>query len=240
MSKQLSFQYGDSTIQFEVECSPRRRTVQIAVQASGKVIVTSPSNRSDDELITIVSRKAHWITQKLFMMKSTRSQPVIRELVSGESLLYLGRNYRLALQLDMNIKKPIISLTNGVFYITSQSSEQEYLRPHMINWYKKKAVQKIQERINYFAVKLGVQPKEIHIKEQKKRWGSCTNGNKLYFNWRSILAPAHILDYIIVHELCHLLEKNHSIHFWALLRVVIPDHEFRKQWLMENGVKLDL
>jgi hypothetical protein len=240
MNKQLSVAYGNATIPFEVEYSSRRRTVQISVQAPGKVVVTAPSGRSDKELLDAVSRKARWITQKLYMMKSMRSQPVVREFVSGESLLYLGRNYRLALLLDPNVKKPVISLTKGVFSITTKTSDRDYLRPLMIDWYKHKADLKIRERIKYFAAKTGVTPKSVAIKEQKKRWGSCTSTGILYFNWRSILAPAHILDYIVAHELCHLIEKSHSSRFWAMLRAVMPDYEVRKQWLKENGVKLDV
>ena len=80
----------------------------------------------------------------------------------------------------------------------------------------------------------------VRIKEQEKRWGSCAKDGTLYFNWRGVLAPAHILDYIVVHELCHLIEQRHSSRFWSLLRAVMPGYELRKNWLMENGAKLNL
>lgn len=239
-SKILSFPYGDSIISFTPYYSSRRKTIEIAVEAPGQVIVTSPEGRTDEEIIKVVSRKAKWITQQLYNMKDIRFQPVLREFVSGEALLYMGRNYRLNLQLDPALRKPIVTLTKGIFSIQTKSAEQDYLRPYMIDWYKQKCSHKIQKRVDYYAIKFGVQPKEIRVKEQKKRWASCTLDNTLYFNWRCILAPSSIMDYIIVHELCHILEKSHSSRFWSLLRTVMPDYEARKKWLMDNGVKLDV
>lgn len=238
--KTLSFPYGDSTIRFTPYYSSRRKTIEIAVDAPGQVIVTSPQGRTDEEIIQVVTRKAKWITQQLYKMKDIRFQPVMREFVNGEALLYMGRNYRLDLRCDPDLSKPVVVLSKGIFSIQTKSTEQDYLRPFMIDWYKQKCYQKIQKRIDYYAVKLGVQTKVIHVKEQKKRWASCTLDNTLYFNWRCILAPSPILDYIIVHELCHILEKSHSARFWSLFRTVMPDYEARKKWLMDNGVKLDV
>jgi predicted metal-dependent hydrolase len=174
------------------------------------------------------------------LLKDVRYQPVVRELVNGESFLYLGRNYRLSISLNEKLRKPVISLTNGVFLIESPSLESEYLRKYLVRWYKLKASIRIKQRIEYFAPKVGVTPTAVRIKEQEKRWGSCTNDGILYFNWRGVLAPAMVLDYIVAHELCHLKEKDHSNRFWGLLRAVMPDYEMRKQWLMENGVKIDI
>ena len=240
MNKQLSFEYGNATIPFEVEYSPRRRTVQIAVQGPGKVMVTAPAGRSDQELLDVVSKKGRWITQKLFMMKSMRLEPVFREMVSGETFPYLGRGYRLDLQMDEDAKKPSISLKAGQIKMHSKSMDQEYLRSHLIAWYRSKAEELISDRVQYYSGKMGVIPKTVNIKDQKKRWGSCTTTGSLYFNWRSIMAPAPVIDYIVVHELCHLLELKHSTRFWSLLRAVMPEFEARKQWLKENGVKLDV
>jgi len=238
--KILFISYGDSIISFTLYYSSRRKTIEIAVEAPGQVIVTSPEARTDEEIIKVVSSKAKWITQQLYNMKDIRFQPVLREFVNGEALLYMGRNYRLNLQLEPALRKPVVTLTKGIFSIQTKTADQDYLRPYMIDWYKQKCSHKIQKRVDYYAVKLGVQPKEIHVKEQKKRWASCTLDNTLYFNWRCILAPSPIMDYIIVHELCHILEKCHSSRFWSLLRTVMPEYEARKKWLMDNGVKLDV
>mgnify|MGYP001194195711 FL=1 len=119
MNKILSFPYGDQVICFQTVYSKRRKTAEIAVEAPGEVIVTAPVGRSDDELVALVSKKARWITQQLYEMKAVRFQPVIREIVNGESLLYLGRNYRIDLQMEEDLTKPTIKLYHGVFAIRS-------------------------------------------------------------------------------------------------------------------------
>src|SRR6056297_2456867 len=151
MSKTLSFSYGDKLIRFRTVYSKRRKTAEIAVEAPGQVIVTAPAGRSDKELVDLVSEKAHWITQQLYEMKAVRFQPVIRELVNGESLLYLGRNYRIDIKMEENTKKPMVKLYQGVFRICSRSIDPDFLRPHLIAWYRDKATMKIRSRVKYFA-----------------------------------------------------------------------------------------
>jgi predicted metal-dependent hydrolase len=110
----------------------------------------------------------------------------------------------------------------------------------MLNWYRKKAREQINERIKYYQPKVGVQPARITVKEQKKRWGSCSSRGNLNFNWRAVMAPSPVLDYIIVHELCHLKHHNHSREFWNLLASILPDYKNRREWLKKNGVRLNL
>jgi hypothetical protein len=227
-------------IPFEVVYSSRRRTIQIAIRAPGQVVVTAPARCTDRELHALVAKKARWITKKLDAMRSAPTAPVVRELVSGETLPYLGRDCRLELQLDAKVRKPAIALVAGQISIHSKAADQAYLRAHLIAWYGNRAAEMISARVRHFADKMGVAPQAVTVKNQKKRWGSCTSTGKIYFNWRGILAPPPVIDYIVVHELCHLLEMNHSARFWSRLRAILPDYEIQKKWLKENGSKLDV
>ena len=240
MDKVLSVPYGNTVIEFHPTYSTRRKTVEIAVEPPGKVIVTAPAGSPDEALIDLVSKKAFWITQQLYKMRSIRTQAVARELINGESLLYQGRSYRLAIEIDEALKKASVKLDRGLFQVRSRSDDPAMVRKLLVAWYRGKAAEKAEERLHYFAPKLGVAVPAFQIKDQLKRWGSCTAKGQLIFNWRCAMAPAPILDYIVVHELCHLLESQHTARFWNLIRAIMPDYETRKQWLMENGVKLDL
>jgi predicted metal-dependent hydrolase len=137
------------------------------------------------------------------------------------------------------VRKPVIMLDHEQLHINVHSEDQAYLRLHLTAWYHDRAAERVGERIIYYAHQMGVSPRAVRIKDQKKRWGSCTSGGNLYINWRCILAPAPILDYIVVHELCHLLVMNHSAHFWVRVRSILPDFEARRKWLRVNGITLD-
>jgi predicted metal-dependent hydrolase len=167
-------------------------------------------------------------------------EPIQRKFVNGESFMYLGRNYSLQIYLDSTIKKPEVKLFRGEFIITSGNKNEEILIIAMELWYSNRAEEVIKERIKYYQKLFNITPKGIKIKEQKKRWISCTLNNELLFNWKSIIAKSASLDYIIVHEMCHMLHKNHTNEFWELVASMLPDYKARKEWLRNYDVRMDL
>lgn len=234
-----SIQYGTKTIEYTISFRDRK-TLEISVEPPNTVTVVAPTGTTEETINLYVKKKANWIVQKLFLFKDMEFQKINRQMVSGEALLYLGRNYTLQLVDDPSLTKPEVRLFQGKFIVTTPTRDEQTLQKAMIDWYKQKATKKITERANYYQHYFKRKPTAIKVKEQQKRWGSCTQNNELLFNWRSIMAPAHILDYIIVHEMCHLYYMNHSQEFWDLLNSVMPDYEQRKEWLKNNGVRLDL
>jgi predicted metal-dependent hydrolase len=107
----------------------------------------------------------------------------------------------------------------------------------MENWYRDKTAQAIADRVNFYLPTVGESPTRITIKEQRKRWGSCSSLGRLNFNWRIIMLPQSVLDYIVVHELCHLVHHNHSRDFWNLVGSILSDYQECKQWLKLNGFR---
>ncbi|MBQ8199384.1 MAG: M48 family metallopeptidase [Lachnospiraceae bacterium] len=106
--------------------------------------------------------------------------------------------------------------------------------------YRQAAKEYIPKRADYYAQLLGVTYERIRIADQKTRWGSCSSKGTLSFNWKLMLAPPKVLDYVVVHELCHLIEMNHSPRFWKQVENVIPDYKEYRKWLKENGITLQL
>jgi predicted metal-dependent hydrolase len=156
------------------------------------------------------------------------------EFVSGESLLYFGKYYKLEV---------INELINGIEFdnkfLISKSNQKE-AKQFLKTWYIKQAQEKIIPKIKNFASSLGVNYKKISILDLKYRWGSCTPKDNINFNWRIIKAPGFVIDYIIVHELTHLLEANHTSKFWNIVSVQLPHYENAKEWLKENGKLLEV
>lgn len=235
----LGFKYGTRNIEFEVVFK-NRRNMEIVAEPPDIITVIAPVGTTDDRIIQKVREKANWIIQKLYYFKHMNYQPIPREFVNGESFMYLGRNYSLQIEIDTNIKRPEVKLFRDKFYVTAKDKNEENIKRAMELWYRERADEIILQRIDYYQRFFNKVPKAVRIKEQKKRWGSCTSGNELFFNWRSVMAKSSSLDYIIVHEMCHMYYKNHSKEFWELLASVLPDYETRKEWLKNYGVRMDL
>jgi len=146
----------------------------------------------------------------------------------------------LQLILDEQSKNINVKLFRGKFIVTTYTNDEDKIKVELEKWYREKAIKKINERVKYYIHFFSKQPKSIKVKEQKKRWGSCTSKDELLFNWRCAMAPAYIIDYIVVHEMCHMYYKDHSKEFWNMVREVMPDYASRRMWLRDNGIKLDL
>jgi predicted metal-dependent hydrolase len=235
---QLSFNYNNTTIYFDVTYR-KRKTLSIAVEAPDKVSVVAPLGLQEELILERVKSKAPWILKKLQGFKDM-SPPVKKEYVNGETFLYLGTNYFLQLVTDETLKKPMVRLYQDKLQVITSTRDGAAIREAIIDWYRSQASQKIEERINYYHHKIGRNPARITIKEQRTRWGSCSSLGNLNFNWKAIMAPSPVLDYIVVHELCHLIHLNHSQDFWNLVASILPDYRERRDWLKIHGVRLDL
>lgn len=183
---------------------------------------------------TFVERKRLWLFDKLRSKQKFPVETSEKEFVSGETLLYLGRHYQLRTS-----PKVIDGIQfDGEFLI---SREKRTKASQLFKeWYVQKAREKIIPRVHLFAKALGVAYNKIKISEMRYRWGSCTPGNNLNFNWKLIKAPLLVIDYVIVHELAHLLEPNHTEEFWNIVAVQVPKYEKAKEWLRNNGGLLEL
>lgn len=235
----LGFKFGTKYVEFTVSFS-NRKTLAIEVETNGKVNVVAPMGVSEEKIIKKVKSKAKWIVQKQYEVRNINVNKINREAVNGESYLYLGRNYTLQLMIKEDTNKIEVKLFRGKFIVITPSKDEEKIKLALEEWYREKTLQKINDRIKYYKHFFNKEPKTIKVKEQKKRWASCTSKNELLFNWRCAMAPAYIIDYIVVHEMCHMYHKDHSKEFWNMVSNVMPDYEGRREWLRDNGIKLNL
>lgn len=234
--------YGSQRIDYHVVESDRK-TVSLFVDPREGVIVKAPHEADISEIRKIITKKAPWILEKLKGVEELVRVPPEKEFVSGESYPYLGRNYRL--KIDKDGSKSDISLVGGRFVLSVYPSmdlekQARIVRTALVEWYKKHAEIRLTERVYMYASKVDAYPSRIIVKNQAKRWGSCTKNGSINFNWKIVMAPMSVVDYVVVHELCHLRESSHSPRFWILLRSVLPDYEQRRDWLRINGRGLSL
>ncbi|MBU4454641.1 MAG: M48 family metallopeptidase [Euryarchaeota archaeon] len=220
---------------YKIQRSTKRRKLSITVERDRSVIVHAPQGLSEEKIRQVVEAKRQWIYEKIGHPQKYHDlpHPPGKELVSGESALYLGRQYRIEM-----VKTGLseIQFAQRFFIPATQGKERkEVLR----EWYISKAKEKIIPRVKHHAHELGVIFNKVKIVDNRYRWGSCTMNNNINFNWRLIKAPMFVIDYIIVHELAHLIETNHTHKFRNIVRAQSPTMEKAKAWLKENGQLLE-
>lgn len=236
---ELKFEYGSRLITFNL-IYRKRKTMSIEVETTGEVTVIAPVGTSTDDIVEKVKSRAGWIVSKQYESKFINDTKIKREAVSGESYMYLGRNYSLDIRVDENIDNISVKLFQGKFVVNTYIKDEDLIKKAMENWYREKTLAKVKERVSYYSSYFNNEVTTVKVKEQKKRWASCTSKNELLFNWRCVMAPVFVLDYIVVHEMCHMEYKNHSKDFWNRVYAVMPDYEVRKSWLKNNGIKMDI
>jgi len=226
---------GNKQINYEIIRANRKKTVAIYV---GPAIVTvrAPKRLSGEKIHSLIRKKARWIIDRQEHIKRERELHPTKEFISGESFPYLGKTYRLKVMLTENGADNSCHLKNGRLQVEigkhlKGNETKDAVRDALIAWYKERVKSKIIERLPRLTGQLGRWPASIQIKDQKSRWGSCSRTGVVRFNWKIITAPVSVMDYLIVHELCHLIHQNHSAAYWKEVETVLPDYKKMRDWL---------
>jgi predicted metal-dependent hydrolase len=234
-------QYGTSMIDYSIVRSRRKKTSEIIVDEEN-VIVRAPYDKSIEEINDIVREKANWIRTKQLEYKSASPEIVKPVFQEGSTLPYLGVNYpfRIINGQKENDRDESIKLMNGVFLIFSKSSRLSKKRIESLynEWLFGKAEFTFEQKTKVYCVELRIQPPQVIIKNLKNRWGSATKDNVINLNVNLLKAPESVIEYIILHELCHLKIKEHSHHFWDSLHKFMPGYQDQVDWLRINGSRL--
>ena len=222
-------------ITYAVKRSSRRKKVTITIERDRKVVVHAPNHTSDEAIARIVEVKRHWIYEKTRHSQkyTSRPHPPGKELVSGESARYLGRSYRIEV---VDNETECIQF-DQCFLIPASLAPQK--KDAMREWYIVRANERILPRVAKQARELGVSFGQARIVDSRYRWGSCTVRDNVNLNWRLIKAPVFVIDYVIAHELAHLLEPNHTPRFWNIVRTQVPTMDRARDWLREHGQILE-
>ncbi len=218
----------------------RRVTTDIVVERDGRVIVRAPETVSEERIEDIVAAKRYWIYKTLAEWRDLNATRVLREYRNGEGFLYLGRSYRLALV--ENQDEPLV-LRSGRFCLRRDLVDQGEVaaaKAAFRDYFIARGHERIGARVCYYSPKIGVTPREIAVRDLGHRWASCSPTGRLAFHWKSMMAPPTIIDYIVVHELCHFHHLNHTEAFWNEVDKVLPSYRERKDWLKKNGAAMDL
>jgi predicted metal-dependent hydrolase len=212
----------------------RRKTIAVEITKDGEVLVRAPLRLARREVLAFVHQNDGWIARKLDQVRALKGQITPRRFRDGESFPFLGEPHRLRFVAGADY----LQKQDGEFQLGIDLSSRagDLFR----TWYRARAREILEDRVAHFALQIGLACRSVRITDARERWGSCSAAGTLNFAWRLVMAPPPVIDYVIVHELVHLVEMNHSRRFWERLGRVLPDYAERRKWLRENEHLLTL
>jgi predicted metal-dependent hydrolase len=212
----------------------KRKTIALIVQPDGRLVVRAPLRASDRQIRALVEDKVEWVRATQEKVKTTYPKTSPKEYVHGEGFLFLGKTYRLVV---VERARSLLAL-DGQFQLAKKALPQA--RAVFTRWYREQARQVLTERTAWYVAKYGLHYQQVKITSARTRWGSYSSKGTVSLTWRLVMAPLEIIDYVVVHELVHSLERNHGKAFWEKVKALVPDYKQKLQWLKVNGHTLDL
>lgn len=209
-----------------------RRTLALEMKPDGTLIVRAPQKFSHEAALTFINKHMGWIEKTRQKMARRMTARRLVKFEEGEFLPYLGKEYPMHIAEDMFGKL----LFEDRFILSARY--QPKARRLFERWYKHEAFSIFTQRCEHYSKLMNVRTQSIDLSNASAQWGSCNPGGRLRFNWRLVMAPIQIIDYVVVHELSHLKEHNHSKRFWELVGIYFPDYRVAKKWLKENALSL--
>ncbi len=215
----------------------RRKTIALIVQSDGSLLVRAPLRVTQRQIMDVVQQQAEWVRTRQEAARQRAAAAPPKAFVEGEIFNYLGQPYRLVIA---NAARPALALDAQAGQFRLVRAAQPGAAALFDAWYRRQARQVFTERVAFYARQIGLQPQKLRISSARTRWGSCSSRGTLSFTWRLVMAPLPVIDYVVVHELCHLQVRNHSKDFWNKVRAIMPDYKERARWLRVNGHLLRL
>lgn len=233
--------YKGETIDFKI-IKKKKKNITIRISKNGEVVVTSPIYVDDKYIYNLVEGKANWIIEKLKEIEKIKNHIRKATYKNGGEIEYLGRKLILDIFED-NVDKLSIYINENKLIIKLPKHKrdlipEEMLKTEILRFLKEQAKVILKQRARFLSEKYKFEPNRVVVKEQKTIWGSCSSKGNINLNWRLVMMPLEVIDYVVVHELCHLKHHNHSNRFWSLVNEIMPDYEERRRWLKENGGRI--
>lgn len=206
-----------------------RKSMKIEVKENEEIIITVPINCSKEEVDKLIQKKKKWILDKIDIIRN-------REKLNKDEILYLGDKKKVKINVQKYIKREFVVYDNDTFIINVKNEEN--IIKIIKRYFNKELSEIIKERINIYQGYFVEIPKKISIRDMKSIWGSCSRDNSLSFNLKLIMAPIEVIDYVIIHEMCHMKEKNHSKKYWSEVGKILPDYQKEDCWLKDKAYLL--
>ncbi len=220
-----------------IRTKKRKRTVSLSIARNGEIIIRAPFHLPLQSIEAFFCKKRAWIQKKFSEIYRGTDRSIVKTFVAGEVFPYLGEFYPLEIVVAADPYPPL-HFAHERFYLNEK--DRPRARDLFISWYKDQAREKIRERVQFYSSRMLLCPERQKITSARYQWGGCSSKNTLTFTWRIVMAPLAVIDYLVVHELAHIREKNHSTKFWKIVQETLPSYSTAKAWLKICGHLLDL
>ncbi|MBW6410626.1 M48 family metallopeptidase [Clostridium weizhouense] len=245
----MNFKYKGESIDFEL-IRRKRKSLCIKMDLNGNVQVVAPMKLSNQYILNFIYQKAEWIIAKKKEMKLISNRKIKREFKDGSTFMYLGKEYPIHLAFDKETKNILVNFIDKNtdinpknyegFVIVTNTNDYEKLKKALEKWYRERTLNIIKKRIIHYESNFKDKITKVTVKEQKRRYASINIKNETFFNWRISMAPIEVIDYIVVHEMCHMDFRNHSKDFWTRVEEIMPNYKVYHEYLKRNGINITI
>ncbi|KKI92102.1 zinc protease [Bacillus sp. SA1-12] len=231
--------YLGTTIQFVIKYK-NRTSIGISINGYGEIEVQAPKRTPDERVLQALEEKWDFIQQTLKEMKDRMNGPQEKIYENEESFLYLGNTYPIRIIQDLTITQDHVMFEGKELHIYVKQLEDEKIKQALKRFYYQQCKALVEKSISSYQSYFKPKPRSIRITDSKTTWGTCDSKQQLTFNWRLAMAPREVIDYVVVHEMCHMVHLNHDRSFWRLVGKIMPDYKEKENWLALINWKMNV
>ncbi|TDL77965.1 M48 family metallopeptidase [Peribacillus frigoritolerans] len=229
--------YSGETIQYEVAYK-NRKSIGLRMDQYGNVEVLAPKGTSDERVLQAIEENWDLIQAKAKEMKERLLGPKEKVYEHGERFLYLGRDYPIQVVHDETIEQDHAVFKGEKLQIYVKQLEDEKIKQALKRFYYQQCKTIVEKSIKSYQSNFKMKPRSVRIVDSKKNWGTCDAKQQLTFNWKLAMAPQKVIDYVVVHEMCHMVHLNHDRSFWRLVGKIMPGYKEQEHWLAVSSWKM--
>ncbi|MEH7086234.1 SprT family zinc-dependent metalloprotease [Neobacillus drentensis] len=229
--------YLGQTMSFEIVYK-KRESLGITIDVYGNIQVLAPRGTTDERVLQLIEEKWDWIQQKSKEIKDRLLGQKVKIYDHGEIFLYLGKEYPIKVTQDINTMQDYVVFEEDMLKIYVKQLEDAKIKQALKRFYYQECKKLVERSIRSYQKHFKTKPRSIRISDNNSNWGTCDFRQQLTFNWKLAMAPQQVIDYVVVHEMCHMVHLNHDRSFWRLVGKILPDYEERENWLALSSWKM--
>ncbi|MBM6616640.1 M48 family metallopeptidase [Bacillus suaedaesalsae] len=229
--------YAGETIRFEIKYK-NRGTIGISIDVYGNIEVLAPKKTPNERVIQVLEANWDLVQSKVKETKDRLNGPQEKVYEDNEKFLYLGKSYPIKVVQDHAVTQDPVVLEGEVLLIYVKQQNDEKIKQSLRRFYYQQCKALVEERISFYQSNFKTKPRSVKIIDSNTKWGTCDSNLHLTFNWKLAMAPLEVIDYVVVHEMCHMVHLNHDRSFWRLVGKIMPDYKEKEKWLALSGWRM--